>query len=232
MAARLDEFAMNVLRLLSIATMAMSFSAPAAAAEPFLNFNIPEAPLDIALGSFGRVTKEQLLLDASITDGRRSSRVIGRFTPEAALRQMLTGTGLAVRPVDGQGYAIIAPARTGSDNAVRGTDSAHRFDAYSAVIQTALGRALCGQLGTAPGGYRTMARLWIGAGGTVDRAELLTSSGDAGRDALLTERFRGLAIGVPPAGLPQPITLLVTSEGAAADYCAKLGAPNTVFEVQ
>jgi len=216
---------MSMLRLLNGVVLVLSLMSPANAAGEFLDFNIPAAPLDRALAAFGTVSKEQLLIDASITDGRRSSPLLGRFTPEAALRQMVSGSGLVVRAVSGQGFAIIATTSANSSESLREVraSSARRFEYYSASIQTAFGRALCGRADTTPGAYRTVARLWIGTSGTVDRADLLTSSGDVNRDALLTGRFRGLAIGVPPAGLPQPITLLVTSEGASADYCAKLG---------
>ena len=215
---------MTVLRLICSAILVTLLSAYSAAADTFIDFNIPSAPLEAALGSFGRMTKEQLLLDASITDGRRSSAIIGRFTPEAALRQMLGGTGLMVRSVEGQGFAIV-PETEGMG---RKAAAAARFESYSALIQTALGRALCGRPDTIPGGYRVLTRLWIGADGTVDHAELLTSSGEAGRDALLKARFRGVAIGAPPAGLPQPVTMLVTSEGAGDDYCAALGRARAV----
>jgi hypothetical protein len=89
-----------------------------------------------------------------------------------------------------------------------------RFDVYSAALQDALHNALCRHQETAPGSYRVLARAWIGSAGLTDRAELLTSLGDARRDALLTESLRGLAVGSPPpAGLPQPVTLLITPEG-------------------
>lgn len=54
-------------------------------------------------------------------------------------------------------------------------------------------------------------RLWINAAGVVVRSELLTSTGTENRDAALYEAIRALAIGAPPADLPQPVTLLVTS---------------------
>jgi hypothetical protein len=95
-----------------------------------------------------------------------------------------------------------------------------RFDAYSAAVQDAMRSALCRQKQTAPGSYRVLARLWIGRSGVADRAELVTSTGDASRDAMLAARFRGLAIGSsPPSDLPQPVTLLVTSESVRAEYC-------------
>lgn len=220
LSAQPDDFAMAVLRLLCSAILFVLMLARGAAASGFVDFNIPAAPLEDALGSFGRVTKEQLVLDALMLDGRQSHPVVGRFTPEAALRQMLVGTGLMVRAIEGQGYAILGAT---PDVAMRRSEPASRFDAYSTQLQTALGKALCGRSDTIPGHYRTMLRLRVGASGAIDYVQLLTPSGDLGRDSRLTEQMRGLAIGAPPPGLPQPITLLVTSEGASSAYCAQFG---------
>jgi hypothetical protein len=211
---------MAVLRFLCSAILLMSLLARATAANGFVDFNIPAAPLEDALGSFGRVTKEQLLLDALMLDGRRSTSVIGRFTPEAALRQILVGTGLTVRSIEGQGYAVVD---VNAEAHRRRLEPSSRFDSYSALLQTALGKALCSRSDTMPGHYRTMVQLVVGASGAIDHVELLTSSGDLARDGRLTERLRGLAIGAPPPGLPQPITLLVTSEGASPAYCTQFG---------
>ena len=217
--------AMNVFRLLIGLILATPLMLSAMASEQFVDFNIPAMSLERALEAFGAVTKEQLLLDTSMIDGHRSNPVSGRFAPEAALRQMLARTGLAVRPIAGQGYAVV-PASTIKQAVMQGavSSSAYRFNSYSALIQSALGRALCERTDTAPGTYRAMARLWIGSTGTIDKAELLTSSGDAARDVMLTARLHGLPIGAPPADLPQPVTLLVTSEGASKNYCAKYDA--------
>ncbi|MDI4231964.1 STN domain-containing protein [Bradyrhizobium sp. Arg237L] len=173
---------MRVFLLLNSAMLAISLASPAHAAEGFVDFNIPVAPLDRALEAFGRISKEQLLLDASIADGRLSKAVVGKFTPEAALRQMLSGSGLTVRAVDGQGFAIVPAAIAASSTAQQEahSSSAHRFESYSATIQTALGRALCGRADTMPGAYRTMARLWIGIGGTVGRSRIADLLGRCG----------------------------------------------------
>ncbi|MBR7552016.1 hypothetical protein KC220_26080, partial [Mycobacterium tuberculosis] len=75
--------------------------------------------------------------------------------------------------------------------------------------------------------------VWIGPSGATERAELLTSSGDAGRDAMLAASFRGLALGsLPPVDLPQPVTLLITSEDAAGGYCAARQPPGHGHEAR
>lgn len=216
-------FSLTMTILLQFALVAVTslLAFDATSAERFFDFNIPAAPLARALGSFGAITQEQLLLDASIADGRRSEPVVGRFTPEAALRQMLAGTGLTVQPIEGQGFAVVFAGAPDAQQVDGG--AARRLESYSALIQTALGNTLCAQTTTAPGAYRSMAQLWIGRDGHVVRADLLTSSGIVERDTRLTTALQNLSIGVPPPnGMPQPVTLLVTAESPGGDYCAAL----------
>jgi len=192
------------------------------AAEPFFEFDIAAAPLDQALAKYTWTTKEQLMISAAIADGRLSTAVVGKFTAEAALRHMVAGSGLTVRKIGGQGYSLVAvlPSQAKENNASLMSNMPHRFIVYSAKLQAAVDRALCARAETAPGNYRTMARLWIGTSGAIERAELLTSSGDEARDTLLVTRLQGVAIGVPPTRLPQPVTMLITGEGAGPDHCA------------
>lgn len=183
------------------------------AAEQVIAFDIPAQPLDAALSTYGMIARVQLLFDPSLTDGRRANRLKGNFTSEAALQHLLAGTGLAARMIGEQGFTLVAD---GGDM----SPSVHRFNDYSAAVQSALRRTLCHDRDTTPGSYRVLAQVWIGPSGTTDRAALLTSSGDERRDATLIAGLRELAIGVPPPrDLPQPITLLVTPEGTTTGYC-------------
>jgi hypothetical protein len=188
------------------------------ATEQLIEFNIAAEPLDAALSEYGTATRIQLLFDAGLTEGRRANGVKGVFTAEAALRQLLAGTGIAARMIGNDGLTLVPEA------ADRGSPTVRQFAAYSAMLQDALRNALCRDRETAPGSYRALAQVWIGRSGKTDRAELLTSSGDIRRDAMLAASLRGLAIGAsPPSDLPQPVTLLVTSEATGASYCPQSG---------
>lgn len=191
------------------------------AAEQLVEFDIPAQPLDAALGAYGAATRIQLLFDPEITEGRRTNALKGTFTAETALRQLLAGTGVAARTIGDEGFTLVRELGASSPRDWSDTSPmVRRFNAYSAAVQGAMRSALCLHKETMPGSYRVLARLWIGRSGMADRAELLTSTGDAGRDAMLAESFRGLAIGSsPPSDLPQPVTLLVTSESVSAEYC-------------
>ncbi|MEW6641752.1 MAG: secretin and TonB N-terminal domain-containing protein [Pseudomonadota bacterium] len=194
------------------------------AAEQLVTFDIPGQPLDAALSAYGAATGIQLLFDPTLTEGRRARGLKGTFSAEAALGLLLAGTGIAARVIGDQGFTLVAVSvKGGAHDGSEMSPTVRRFHAYSATLQSAMRNALCRFRETAPGSYRVLAQVWIGSTGTTDRAELLTSSGDVRRDALLAASFRGLVLGSsPPIDLPQPVTLLITSEDAGAGYCAQL----------
>jgi hypothetical protein len=194
------------------------------AAEQLIEFDIPAQPLNAALSAYGAATRTQLLFDPDLTEGRRANRLKGAFTAQAALRQLLAGTGIAARRVGDEGFTFVPELAGGTFHDWNEmSPMVRRFSAYSGAVQSAIRNVLCSDQATAPGSYRVVARVWIGPSGMTDRAELLTSTGDARRDARLAASFRGLAIGSsPPSDLPQPVTLLVTSEDVSAGYCPEL----------
>lgn len=59
--------------------------------------NIPAQPLSSALIAFSRQTQVQIFVPSSIAAGKRSTAVSGPMTAQAALSQLLTGTGLTYR---------------------------------------------------------------------------------------------------------------------------------------
>jgi len=74
-------------------------------------FDIPAGPLDQALSRFGRQAGVQIVVNAELTAGLRSTGVSGSHTEAAALRQLLAGTGLeAQRAANGEYTLRRAPA--------------------------------------------------------------------------------------------------------------------------
>lgn len=65
--------------------------------------------------------------------------------------------------------------------------------------------------------YRVTLRIWLAGDGTVKRAELMQSTGNAKVDALLKETLLEVAAmrEAPPQDLPQPIRIRVTTRGAS-----------------
>lgn len=74
----------------------LSQSATPARAEE-RRFDIPAGELQSALLLFSRQVDLQLLYAADLTEGLATEGLEGRFTPEAALRQLLVGSGLTYR---------------------------------------------------------------------------------------------------------------------------------------
>ena len=82
-------------------------------------------------------------------------------------------------------------------------------EAVSSAFQQALARdkALKGK------NYKVMVKVWIDSGGKVTRASLVDSTGDARADEVLKDALNGMRAlrEAPPAEMPQPVKLRVTS---------------------
>lgn len=81
-----------------------------------VRFSIPAQPLSDALIQFGRQSGLQVSADSALTAGLRSSGVDGAMTPQAALNQLLAGTGLihringgmvSLERISGSGAAVL-----------------------------------------------------------------------------------------------------------------------------
>ncbi|HMU55802.1 MAG TPA: TonB-dependent receptor, partial [Nitrospira sp.] len=65
-----------------------------------VDFEIPAQPLGKALTQFADQANYRLLYSTDMTEGRSASGVTGRYAPEEALKQLLSGTGLIYRKTD------------------------------------------------------------------------------------------------------------------------------------
>jgi outer membrane receptor for ferric coprogen and ferric-rhodotorulic acid len=74
-----------------------------------IEFNIPAGPLNRALAAFGSQSATQLSYEASIASGLSSPGVRGAFSREAALNQILQGSGLVYSFAGGRNVVITAP---------------------------------------------------------------------------------------------------------------------------
>lgn len=74
----------------------LALTLPVGAQEQHV-FNIPAQPLSDALTAFGRQSGLQITYQPELAAGLSSRAVSGSYTPEQALQQLLTGTGVAYR---------------------------------------------------------------------------------------------------------------------------------------
>lgn len=195
--------------------------------EP-IDLNIPAQPLADALYAYTAVTGVEALAAGALLANRRSAEVHGTLTADEALQTLLAGTGLIARVVDSGSFTLV-PMQISVEQSVDEVPSdIPRYTAYSIKVQNAVKRAICRQTDTRPGYYRTAIQIWIAPSGAVARAVLVGTTGDVARDKALSGLFRTLSIGTPPpAGLPQPATLLILPRAQVADCASvdKAGAP-------
>jgi hypothetical protein len=170
--------------------------------KPPLQFAIPARPLAAALDAYSRVTGLELFYDGELVIGRRSKAIEGLLAPDAALRELLAGSGLVARGTGPNSFTIspALPSRVADTT----------YQSYFAAIQMRVSQVLCGRAETRPGPVDLLIQLWIASSGTVQRVQLLDKSDDDARENAFVAALRGVPIGTtPPTGLPQPIIMAV-----------------------
>ncbi|MDB5607895.1 MAG: Secretin/TonB short N-terminal domain protein [Bradyrhizobium sp.] len=75
--------------------------------EAGTQFNIPSQPLEVALDAYGAASRLQVLYETALTSGRRSTEVKGVYTQEAALRLLLSGTGLDFDYTEERAFTLV-----------------------------------------------------------------------------------------------------------------------------
>jgi iron complex outermembrane receptor protein len=81
--------------LLTLASVAAEL--PAAAQQPNVSYSIGSGSLDAALSRFGATSGVQVLYSAAVTEGKTTKGAKGDLSSDAALSQILAGTGLTYR---------------------------------------------------------------------------------------------------------------------------------------
>lgn len=208
----------------------MTFVRPAAGADgndagvqASVRFDLPAQPLDAALVAFGEVTGYSVLVSSDLAAGRMAAPVRGDYTPVEALQRLLLGTQLGARFSGSNAFTLLAlPGEPVAPPPLPETTSAGLpLQAYAAVLQRSLTRALCRLHPDAFGRYRLAFQLWLDERGKVRAVHVLEPSGVAQRDRAVLQRLRSLLMdGAPPANLPQPLTILLTPRPDPDADCA------------
>lgn len=202
-------------------------------AQSLLRFDMPVQPLDTALVSFGGLTGYSVLVASHLAIGRQAAAVSGDYEPREALRRLLNGTGLSAKYAGRNAFTLVlSSSLADSESATIESRPTDRVElgktSYGAVLQASITRALCQAQPDAFGRYRVVFQMWINDRGAVREVRLLESTGLKERDASLQGALHRLVMDAPPpAGLAQPVTLLLTPRAdPAADCRAYLAEAN------
>jgi len=88
--------------VLASGVSATALYAPSACAQTGeQTYNIEGQRLSDALRKYSDISGREVIAASSLLEGRRSNRVRGRLSPDAALSRLLTGTGLTIELVEG-----------------------------------------------------------------------------------------------------------------------------------
>jgi len=167
-------------------------------------FDVPAQPLAAALEHFMEAAKASVVVDSAVIAGRTSASLQGYFSPEGALRSLLSGTGLDPRSIGFRAYTLDLSPRVGA------AQPSLPFAFYAAAIQQAVTNALCQHGETRPTHYRVVMRLWISPAGAVNHIRLGGSTGNPSLDTAIGDALEHIDIGAPaPVGLPQPVKLAI-----------------------
>jgi hypothetical protein len=173
-----------------------------------LQFDIPSQPLESALEAYGAISRLQVLYETALTTGRYSAEVKGAYTQEAALRQLLSGSGLSFDYTEERAFTLV-PARPRAAAQPRRIAD---FKEFLGNVQATVLAAMCRQPETRPGAFRLAMQFSIGGSGKLENPNLLSSTGLASRDTAIAGLLRRLAFGqAPPPGMPQPVTMVLRS---------------------
>lgn len=211
--------------ILLISGSALAQDAPRSQTD---QYNIPAQPVSRALASFAQTSGVDVLLDEPQAAGRKSSPVIGSFSPPQALTILLGGTGLVARFTSPSSAVIVPVERVGASlprtgdttagvvveldmmrvTAPRTIGGGPRTSAPPAFILAMAGqirRHIIADKAIAPDA-RLRIQTFIRDDGTLHDVRVLRSNGDGQGDRRVLQLLEGMRLDLhPPAGLRQPL---------------------------
>jgi outer membrane receptor protein involved in Fe transport len=88
------------------ATAPAAYAQSAASSESIRQYDIPAGSLSSALGAWGAQSDRQVVFAPDLVAGKQTKGASGQYGAEQALTQLLAGTGLTWKRVNGQTYAL------------------------------------------------------------------------------------------------------------------------------
>ncbi len=180
----------------------------AAYPDDAVRFDMASQPITRALDQYSALTGREVFYDGALAAGRRSNPVRGELAPDAALRELLVGTGLTARATGAASFTLkVAPTRA----------STAAFQSYFATIQMKVSHALCTRAETRPADHDRLVRLWVATSGVIERAQLVNLSDEAAPASEVDPALlRGLPVGPPPPDMPQPVVMAILAGAPSA----------------
>ena len=83
-----------------------AYAQAAASSESIRQYDIPAGSLSSALGAWGAQSDRQVVFAPDLVAGKQTRGASGQYNAEQALTQLLAGTGLGWKRVNGQTYAL------------------------------------------------------------------------------------------------------------------------------
>lgn len=186
--------------------------APALVPGQMKTLEIPAQSLALALDSFSRLTGLAVLVDKSLTEGRRSAEVKGRYEVRQALEILLSGSGLMALYSGEDGFTVLPAQVAGGTAQLPVTTGVASTYSFATALQMAVERVLCRSTVARPGSYRAVLQLWVGPLGEVQHSRLINTTGDFQRDDALVQSLRQVMVDrAPPSSMRQPVTILLES---------------------
>jgi TonB family protein len=196
---------------------------------PQFNFDIPMQPLAAALERYAGIAHLSIMVPSDMVRDLKSSPLQGRYSSEAALRQLLDGTGLVAEAHDsgaaGKTYLLKEAAKPAA--APAGLAALYSQGSYPGLVQLRIWQALCAHARTAPGRYRLLFQFQMDAAGHLADTRLLVSTGDRHRDAEVLDALQQVQVEAPPppALMHQSVLMSLLPDSPGADHRCDQGKP-------
>lgn len=172
------------------------------------HFDLPAQSLPLSLQAFSEQTGISILVTSDRIKDKNASAVRGRYAPDQALDRLLHGTGLRSRRLGESGLTLVPVPEPGE--AAGETSSTSSMPArYTRSLQQSVLSGLCRRLPEQVGRFRLLVQLWTDQRGRITRVHIPDSEAEARHGDAVRAGFSELTLPTPPAGMPQPLTLLL-----------------------
>ncbi|VFR32215.1 Outer membrane TonB-dependent transducer VreA of trans-envelope signaling system [plant metagenome] len=180
-------------------------------------FDLPSLPLGMALKRYNDLTRHSVLYESHLVEGKTAAPLRGRYTPAAALDRLLQGSGLAANFVTPRSATLAAVQAGHEALATRPETGSAAQRRYDGRMQQRIAWALCTGAVRTAWSERIALRFNVNGAHRIDDVAVRIAS-RPDMEPAVKQALDGLLLGVPPAGMKQPVVLLVRA-GEQGEDC-------------